>query len=204
MPRRGSNRPLARMASSNAILSGPMRPPLERSRRMERRVSVIGQSPARPIHQDSINKHLVRKQELDSRGPEHYGQNRPERSRPNDVALSTCPQAFACANTSLGVRWSSAWCGRSLLQNTSHAPIPRRVSATEPYALMNTSSLQAAPQPFNEDVVEEPALAVHATAHTTTFPLIEKRSTGELYALIWCTSGWPKRSIASCRASMLS
>src|SRR5947207_1091221 len=25
--------------------------------------------------------------------------------------------------------------------------------------------LQAAPQPFNEDVVEEPALAVHANAH---------------------------------------
>ena len=44
--------------------------------------------------------------------------------------------------------------------------------------------LQAAPQAFNEDVVEEPALAVHATAHTTTFRLIEKRSTGELYALI--------------------
>ena len=44
--------------------------------------------------------------------------------------------------------------------------------------------LQAAPQAFNEDVVEEPALAVRATAHTTTFPLIEKRSTVELYALI--------------------
>ena len=172
MPRAAVIDPLARMASSNAILPGPMRPPLERSRRMERRVSVIGQSPARPIHQDSINKHLVRKQELDSRGPEHYGQNRPERSRPNDVALSTCPQAFACANTSLGVRSSSAWCGRSLFQfqNTSHAPIPRRVSATEPYALMNTSSyFRLRPKPFNEDVVEEPALAVHAHAHTTTF-----------------------------------
>src|SRR5262249_9472981 len=44
--------------------------------------------------------------------------------------------------------------------------------------------LQAAPQPFNEDVVEEPALAIHAHAHTMTFQVIEKRSTGELYALI--------------------
>src|SRR5215475_8545895 len=44
--------------------------------------------------------------------------------------------------------------------------------------------LQAAPQPFNEDVIEEPALAIHAHAYTMTFQLIEKRSTGELYALI--------------------
>src|SRR5215831_13265363 len=43
---------------------------------------------------------------------------------------------------------------------------------------------QAAPQPFNEDVVKKPAFAVHADPHTATFQLIEKRSTGELPTLI--------------------
>src|ERR1700741_380858 len=43
---------------------------------------------------------------------------------------------------------------------------------------------QAAPQPFNEDVVKKSAFAVHADPHTATFQLIEKRGAGELHALI--------------------
>src|ERR1700744_141543 len=43
---------------------------------------------------------------------------------------------------------------------------------------------QAAPQPFDEDVVQEPPLAVHADPYPARFQLTQKSRAGELHALI--------------------
>src|SRR3954464_1464108 len=44
--------------------------------------------------------------------------------------------------------------------------------------------LQAPPQPLNEDVVQEPALAVHADPDAAAFQHLEKARAGELHALV--------------------
>src|ERR1700760_4951482 len=44
--------------------------------------------------------------------------------------------------------------------------------------------LQAAPQPLDEDVVQEPPLAIHADPDAAAFQLVEKPRAGELHALV--------------------
>ena len=43
--------------------------------------------------------------------------------------------------------------------------------------------LQAAPQPLDKDVVQEPPLAIHADPDTAAFQLLQKPGAGELDAL---------------------
>src|SRR5215467_2652473 len=95
-------------------------------------------------------------------------------------------------STGLRLRKHLAW--RSVVQRLVQALViiernPRAYAATclgNRAIRLNEHLLvfQAAPQPFNEDVVKKPAFAVHADPHTATFQLIEKRSTGELPTLI--------------------
>src|SRR6478735_6259197 len=44
--------------------------------------------------------------------------------------------------------------------------------------------LQASPQPFDEDVVQEPSFAIHADPDAQGLQLTEERRTGELHALV--------------------
>jgi hypothetical protein len=44
--------------------------------------------------------------------------------------------------------------------------------------------LQAPPQPLDEDVVQEPPLAVHADPDAAAFQFVKKPGAGELYALV--------------------
>ena len=105
MPRRGSNRPFGANGLKQRDLAGTYATTVGKVRDEWKGAYL---SLVKAPHDQYIRTVLINtpseKQELDSRGLEHYGQNRPGRSRPKDVALSTYPRAFACANTSLGVR----------------------------------------------------------------------------------------------------
>ena len=75
--------------------------------------------------------------------------------------------------------------------------MPRRASATETYALMNTlrplrglGIFQAPPQPFDEDIVQIPPFAIHADPNLLGLQLRQKIRAGELNTP-WSNS-WPK------------
>src|SRR6202162_5979295 len=48
----------------------------------------------------------------------------------------------------------------------------------------NLFVLQTSPQPFDEDVVQEPSFTIHADPDAQGLQLTEERRTGELHALI--------------------
>ena len=144
MPRRGSNRPFGANGLKQRDLAGTYATTVGKVRDEWKGAYL---SLVKAPHDQYIRTVLINtpseKQELDSRGLEHYGQNRPARSRPKDVALSTYPRAFACANTSClgaGVRRGPRHSRHDVVGTLQNRPTCRKTCATDLSHLTNRYS----------------------------------------------------------------